>query len=103
MGDCGPSPPTLEVPKEESIAHGIVKRFEQLETQVSFIGHNHSWESCVCVFYHILSLCECAIRISETHTVMRISDRTHIIPGLLPRMIICGVNVISLLNKKKGK
>ena len=53
MGDCGPSPPTLEVPKEESIAHGIVKRFEQLETQVRFIGHNHSWESCVCVFYHI--------------------------------------------------
>lgn len=37
MGDCGPNPPAREVTKEESIAHGIVKRFEQLETQVRFI------------------------------------------------------------------
>lgn len=68
MGDCGPSPPTLEVPKEESIAHGIVKRFEQLETQVSFIPPVATIipGKVVCVFYDILSLCECAIRISET-------------------------------------
>ena len=61
MGDCGPSPPTLEVPKEESIAHGIVKRFEQLETQVSLISF-HRWPQsflgklCVCILSHPQSL-----------------------------------------------
>jgi hypothetical protein len=56
MGDCGPSPPTLEVPKEESIAHGIVKRFEQLETQVSLIPPVATIipGRVVCVFYHLL-------------------------------------------------
>ena len=69
MGDCGPNPPTLEVPKEESIAHGIVKRFEQLETQVRFIlpVAKIILGKFVCVFYHIPILCECVVRISETH------------------------------------